>query len=140
MKMRRVPPKRKPQEFAPPLSRYGHRLVKTQSMHRCAGCGRVLPVGSFVQTWSIWGKSRRIRHRCWICSQCEDVIYGCDGHAHMTYEEPMVRTLCGRCAAYPTCERIEWLKDSKPEDVWFGDLERDDIPECRRGEWRNSGD
>jgi hypothetical protein len=135
--MRKVPV-RGPKDFAPPLSKYGHRLTCTQTIHRCGGCGRMLPIGSFVQQWSIWGDSRKIRHRYWICSQCEDVIYGCNGHDHLNPRETsmLVRYMCRRCDSFPTCERVNWLRESKPGDVWFGDLCREEIPEQRRTDLR----
>ena len=92
--------------------------------HRCDGCGRVLPKGSLVTMWSVWRDN--LRHRLRFCSDCQGVIYGCEtrrsidfGNDSMGY---ICREICERCDSFPLCEKVEYLRDGEPGEMFFGDL------------------
>ena len=106
-----------------PVNNRKAHIGKTMTVKPCDGCGRTLPKGSKVMMWRLWinGFQRKVR----LCSDCQDVIYGCDrevnGMRMKDDEEHMVREMCGRCDSYPVCQKVKYLKESKPGDVWFGD-------------------
>lgn len=97
------------------------RLSKTAAVHRCDGCGRVLPKGSAVLQWSVWRDGFRNRLR--FCSGCRSIIYSCDGRRPLDCTDDLiVRDMCECCDSFPVCPMVQYLRESKPDDVWFGDL------------------
>ena len=98
------------------------RLSRTSQENRCDGCGRVLPKGSYVLIWSVWRFGRRRRLR--FCSGCQSVIYGCDERRSIDMEDEseLIRCFCESCDSFPVCDRVEFLKGSRPGDIYFGDL------------------
>lgn len=105
------------------VSRYGKRLGKIRAHQRCNGCGRLLPKSSWMCIWQVWSEGRRERLR--FCSDCQDVIYGCDERKPMHYQDGgnIIRDICRSCDSFPFCERVEYLKGSEPDDWYFGDLD-----------------
>lgn len=90
--------------------------------NRCDGCGRILPKGSMALMWSVWSEGSRFRLR--FCSDCQSIVYGCKERKpfDVQNEELFVRETCERCDEYPFCGKVEFLKESMPGDLWFGDI------------------
>lgn len=97
-------------------------VARTRRTNPCDGCGRILPCGSEAMLWSIWSDGFRRRVR--LCSDCQEVVYGCSSRRPLDSgsDEHMVRDMCERCDGYPFCERVEYLRGSRPGDIHFGDL------------------
>ncbi len=113
----------------------GRKRVVTRKQWACDGCGRVLPKGSRVLQWQVWrqvpktkGKvsthTFNVKTRLRFCSDCESVIYGCDGRESIRFEsdDMLVRRLCERCDEYPFCDKVTYMRKDLPGKVFFGDL------------------
>ena len=105
----------------------GTRKVRTAQANQCDGCGRILPKGSVVTLWTVWldGMKERLR----FCSDCSGVIYGCDRRRRVDVASDvhshMCREMCGCCDEYPFCGKVEYMRESEPGDLYFGDLPLD---------------
>lgn len=112
------------QTYSSPRRAKGNRSCKTRKAHPCAGCGRVLPKGSVVTRWTIWRDG--YRHELKLCSDCQEVVYGCDRRPKLDYdpmeEGYMLRNMCERCDYYPTCDKVDYQRREEPGEIFFGDL------------------
>lgn len=108
------------------LSKFGKPITRTRSLQRCRGCGRRLPARSWVALWSVWHEGERERMR--LCSDCQEVVYGCPDREPICHQrdEWIVRNLCECCDRFPVCEKVEYLRDTRPGDIFFGDLDMGD--------------
>lgn len=107
------------------LSKYGKRLGRLTKNQVCRGCGRRLPSRSWSMIWSVWIDGKRQWWR--FCSDCQDVIYGCDRRRKLDDgDEFLVRDMCVECADYPFCDKIDWMRGSNTGDWYFGDLDIQD--------------
>ena len=106
------------------ISKDGHRLSLTRKPHVCDGCGRVLPKHSWVLMWSIW-TDFHYRNRIRLCSDCQDICYNCNTRREMRYgtDEYLIRDICETCDSFPWCDRVDYLRGSKPGDLCLGDLD-----------------
>lgn len=105
------------------ISKHGKVLAKTRKLWVCKGCGRLIPKGSHVLVWNMWINRKLNRWR--FCSDCQEVIYDCDGREPINYQrdEHLVRDFCKSCDSYPVCDKVEYLRKSKVGDINFADLE-----------------
>ena len=101
----------------------GGKLSKTRANQRCDGCGCICPQGSRMLIWQVWRDGFRDRVR--FCLRCRDVINGCDDRRRLDYDadDLMVRDMCERCDSFPFCEKVEYLREEMPGDLYFGGLE-----------------
>lgn len=69
------------------------------------------------------GLNRRMRFR--MCSDCQSVIYDCDCRRPIDkeHDELIVREMCQCCDRFPYCERVEYLRTTRPGDWMFADLD-----------------
>ena len=108
-----------------PVNSPKRRVSKVRKPQVCDGCGAVLPKGSNMLTWAVWSEGEKIRLR--FCSRCQGVIYGCDarrsidlfGEDDCTY---ICRNICECCDDYPSCGKVDYMRESQPGDLFFGDL------------------
>lgn len=105
------------------ISEYGKRLSKTVAPHTCKGCGRILPKNSWMLIWQVWIDYRRERFR--FCSDCQRIIYGCEDRPALCHQENdlLVRDMCERCDGFPLCDKVEYLRTSRPGDLYLGDVD-----------------
>ena len=104
------------------------RVSRMTRTNPCDGCGRILPSGSEVVMWSVWVEGARYRLR--FCSDCQGVIYGCgsrEGKRRPIDIERDVgtlicRSICECCDEYPVCGKVDYQRESRPGDIFFGDL------------------
>ena len=100
-------------------SPFGHKLTKTNSVHYCGGCGRLLPRTSEVCQWSIWDEEGR--HRVYLCPDCERVIYTCHNRRKLSWQDDtyLVRDMCETCDSFPWCDKVEWLRQEEVGRAYF---------------------
>ena len=104
------------------ISPHGKRLSKTVKPHTCRGCGRILPKQSWMLIWSVWVDF--MRERFHLCSDCQRIIYECKERPPLNHQENewLVRDMCMRCDGFPFCPRVEYIRESKPGDLFLGDV------------------
>jgi len=96
-------------------------IGRTSKTNACNGCGRILPKGSMMTLWSVWRKG--FRHRVRLCSGCRSIVYGCKERRPLDIGDALiVRDMCECCDSFPLCTRVQYLRDSEPGDMWFGDM------------------
>lgn len=105
------------------ISPHGKRLSRTVKPQVCKGCGRNLPKWSWMLIWQVWIDYQR--HRFRLCSDCQRIIYECDERPPLSHQdnEWLVRDMCERCDGFPFCDKVEYLRDSKPGDMYLGDVD-----------------
>ena len=105
-----------------PTSEYGKTLSKTYKPQVCKGCGRRLPKGSYMLIWQVWIDYQR--HRFRLCSDCQKIIYGCKDRPPLCHQEHewIVRGMCQSCDEFPFCDKVEYLRNSVPNDIYLGDV------------------
>ena len=100
------------------------RKSRTMQPNPCDGCGRIIPKGSLITIWTIWLDG--MKHRLRFCSDCQNVIYGCDIRRAIDIRSDlhkhMCREICECCDEYPLCGKVDYQRNSEPGDIFFGDL------------------
>lgn len=97
--------------------------IKSLKIRKCDGCGRTLPSGSRTLRWSTFNQG--MTRWMYFCSDCERVIYGCEGHPKMDIDAWWcVRDVCERCGKLESCDKVGYQRSSEPGDLFFGDLEK----------------
>lgn len=108
----------------PAFNPRNRRQSRTMQVNPCDGCGRILPKGSIVTIWTVWRDG--FKHRLRFCSDCQGIIYGCDERRAIDFQEDfggcICREICECCSTFPFCEKVEHLRQSRPGDLFFGDL------------------
>ena len=109
------------------LNPEGAGIIRTAKPQICDGCGRKIPMWSWVIRWNCWDRGRKIRVR--FCKDCEEVIYRCKKHGRVyvyndgVAKKLLVANLCRSCPGYLSCEKAEYLRTMNPDDTWWGGLD-----------------
>ena len=73
--------------------------------------------------WQVWIDRARERFR--FCSDCQRIIYNCTDRRRISWQDDrwLIRDICESCDGFPFCDKVEYLRTSKPEDLFLGDLD-----------------
>lgn len=129
-------------------------IVRTQKPRMCRLCLCKFPAGTEMAvippSWSTFdnvafpgvsGVPKSPKQSKYVCRQCALAIDSCEVARSAGWEsQGILRVVCERCAAYPTCDKIALMREKLPgEWVVSDDGVRDFIRgvECVRG-WQGA--